>query len=83
MLADAGVVGVKTGTLGDSWNLLTAKDLTVHDTTVRMYAAVLGQVDDEQRLSETRALFAQVEAALAAQQPAVAKDAVVGTVTTL
>lgn len=83
MLADAGVVGVKTGTLGDSWNLLTAKDITVDDTTVRMYAAVLGQADDEQRLSETRALFAQVEASLTSQQPAVAKDAVIGTVTTL
>ncbi|WP_050722200.1 D-alanyl-D-alanine carboxypeptidase family protein [Microbacterium sp. GCS4] len=83
MLADAGVVGVKTGTLGDSWNLLTAKDIVVDDTTVRMYAAVLGQVDDEQRLSETRALFAQVEASLAAQEPAVEKDAVIGTVTTL
>jgi serine-type D-Ala-D-Ala carboxypeptidase (penicillin-binding protein 5/6) len=83
MLADAGVVGVKTGTLGDSWNLLTAKDITVDDTTVRMYAAVLGQIDDEQRLSETRALFAQVEASLTAQQPAVTKDAVIGTVTTL
>ncbi|MFJ4223107.1 D-alanyl-D-alanine carboxypeptidase family protein [Microbacterium sp. NPDC089695] len=83
MLADAGVVGVKTGTLGDSWNLLTAKDIMVDDTTVRMYAAVLGQVDDEQRLAETRALFAQVEAALTATQPAVAEDAVIGSVTTL
>ena len=83
MLADAGVVGVKTGTLGESWNLLTAKDITVDDTTVHLYAAVLGQADDEQRLSETRALFAQVEAALTAQEPAVPKGTVVGTVTTL
>ncbi|WP_144874876.1 D-alanyl-D-alanine carboxypeptidase family protein [Microbacterium sp. 1.5R] len=83
MLADAGVVGVKTGTLGDSWNLLTAKDIEIDDTTVRVFAAVLGQTDDEQRLSETRALFAQVESALSAQEPAVPKGTVVGTVTTL
>lgn len=83
MLADAGVIGVKTGTLGDSWNLLTAKDITLDDTTVRLYAAVLGQADDEQRLAQTRSLFAQVETALAEQPPAVAKGTVVGTVTTL
>lgn len=83
MLADAGVVGVKTGTLGDSWNLLTAKDITVDDTTVRLYAAVLGQADDAQRLTQTRSLFTQVETALAAQAPAVAKGTVVGTVSTL
>lgn len=83
MLADAGVVGVKTGTLGDSWNLLTAKDVLVEDTTVHVYAAVLGQVDDESRLSETRALLAQVEASLTAQQPAASKGTVVGSVTTL
>ena len=83
MLADAGVVGVKTGTLGDSWNLLTAKDITVDDTTVRLYAAVLGQPDDKQRLAQTRSLFAQVETALAEQEPAVAEGTVVGQVSTL
>ena len=74
---------MKTGTLGDSWNLLTAKDITVDDTTVRVYAAVLGQADDDQRLAQTRSLFTQVETALAEQAPAVAKGTVVGTVTTL
>ena len=82
MLADAGVVGVKTGTLGDSWNLLTAKDITVDDVTVHLYAAVLTQPGDEERLAETRSLFAQVETALAEQAPALAKGTVVGTVTT-
>ena len=82
-LADAGVVGVKTGTLGDSWNLLTAKDVTIDDTTVRLYAAVLGQQDDEQRLAETRALFAQVETALQTQEPVVAEGTPLGTVTTM
>ncbi|WP_258184311.1 D-alanyl-D-alanine carboxypeptidase family protein [Microbacterium foliorum] len=82
MLADPGVVGVKTGTLGDSWNLLTAKVITLDDTTVRLYASVLGQADDAQRLTETRSLFAQVETALEQLPPAVAAGTVVGTVTT-
>ncbi|MCI1018787.1 D-alanyl-D-alanine carboxypeptidase [Microbacterium sp. C5A9] len=83
MLADAGVVGVKTGTLGDSWNLLTAKDITVDDTTVHVFASVLGQIDDEQRLAETRALLAQVETALDSQEPVLVKGTVVGTVSTI
>mgnify|MGYP002039999835 FL=1 len=82
MLADPGVVGVKTGTLGDSWNLLTAKVITIDDTTVHLYASVLGQADDEQRLAQTRSLFSQVETALEQQAPAVAAGTVVGTVTT-
>ncbi|WP_407359785.1 D-alanyl-D-alanine carboxypeptidase [Microbacterium sp. LBN7] len=82
MLVDPGVVGIKTGSLV-GWNLLTAKDLAVGDTTVRLYAAVLNQADDEQRLAATRALFAETEAALQAQAPAVEKGTVVGEVTTL
>ncbi|MBO0981564.1 D-alanyl-D-alanine carboxypeptidase family protein [Microbacterium sp. SD291] len=83
MLADAGVVGVKTGTLEESWNLLTAKDVTIGDSTVRLYAAVLGQADDEQRLEATRSLFSQIEAELREQPPAVPKDTVIGTVETM
>ncbi len=83
MLADPGVVGIKTGTLDDSWNLLTAKDVTIGDSTVRLYAAVLGQADDEQRLAATRSLFDQVEAELTTQPPAVAKGTIAGTVETL
>ncbi|WP_435747823.1 D-alanyl-D-alanine carboxypeptidase family protein [Microbacterium sp. PMB16] len=82
MLADPGVVGIKTGTLV-GWNLLTAKDVVVGDTTVHLYAAVLDQGDDAQRLAATRALFAETEAALQAQGPAVAEGTVVGEVTTL
>lgn len=82
MLADPGVVGIKTGTLV-GWNLLTAKDIAVGDTTVHLFAAVLDQADDEQRLATTRALFAETEAALTAQAPAVAKGTVVGEVTTV
>lgn len=82
MLVDPGVVGIKTGTLV-GWNLLTAKDVAVGDTTVHLFAAVLDQADDEQRLAATRALFAETEAALSAQAPAVAKGTVVGEVTTV
>lgn len=82
MLADPGVVGIKTGTLV-GWNLLTAKDVAVGDTTVHLFAAVLDQADDEQRLAATRSLFAETEAALTAQAPAVAQGTVVGEVTTL
>jgi D-alanyl-D-alanine carboxypeptidase (penicillin-binding protein 5/6) len=82
MLADPGVVGIKTGTLV-GWNLLTAKDVTVGDTTVKLYAAALNQAGDDERLALTRSLFAETEAALQAQGPAVAAGTVVGRVTTL
>jgi D-alanyl-D-alanine carboxypeptidase (penicillin-binding protein 5/6) len=82
MLVDPGVVGIKTGSLV-GWNLLTAKELAIGDTTVHLYAAVLNQADDEQRLAATRALFAETEAALQTQAPAVEKGTVVGEVTTL
>lgn len=83
MMADPGVVGVKTGTLHESWNLLTAKNVNVGSTTVRLYASVLTQADDDMRLEATRSLFAQVEAELQAQAPAVPSGTVVGTVETL
>lgn len=82
MLADPGVVGIKTGTLV-GWNLLTAKDVEVGDTTVRLFAAVLDQADDESRLAATRALFSQAEAELQTEDPAVAAGTVVGRVTTV
>lgn len=81
MLEDAGVVGVKTGTL-THWNLLTAKDVTVGDTTVRLFAAVLGQENNADRLAITRELFADVEADLAAQPVSLPKGTVVGKVST-
>jgi D-alanyl-D-alanine carboxypeptidase (penicillin-binding protein 5/6) len=49
---------------------------------VRLYAAVLGQADDDQRLAVTRSLFAEVEAALQSQGPAVPAGTVVGRVET-
>ncbi len=81
MLADPGVVGIKTGTLV-GWNLLTAKDLTIGDTTVHLFAAALNQAGDDERLALTRSLFAETEAALEAQEAAVAKGTIVGQVTT-
>lgn len=81
MLADPGVVGIKTGTLV-GWNLLTAKDVVVGETTVHLYAAVLDQQDNDQRLATTRSLFAEMEAALLAQGPVVTQGTVVGQVQT-
>ena len=82
MLSDPGVVGIKTGTLV-GWSLLTAKDVTIGDTTLHLYASVLNQADNDERLAVTRSLFSQVEAALDALQPAVAAGTVVGEVTSL
>ena len=81
MLDDPGVIGIKTGTLS-GWNLLSAKDVEVDGTTVRLFAAVLGQDSDDNRLSATRSLFSQVEEQLAAQETTVAAGTVVGTVRT-
>ncbi|WP_194410280.1 D-alanyl-D-alanine carboxypeptidase family protein [Microbacterium cremeum] len=81
LLADAGVVGIKTGTL-DSWNLLSAKDVVIGDTTVRLYASVLGQPDDAARLEASRALYAGLEQELQLK-PSVAAGTVTGRVDTL
>jgi D-alanyl-D-alanine carboxypeptidase (penicillin-binding protein 5/6) len=81
LLADPGVVGLKTGTL-DAWNLLSAKDVTVGDTTVRLYASVLGQPDDASRLAASRAIYAQLEQELQLK-PSVTASTVAGVVETL
>ncbi len=65
LLADPGVVGIKTGTL-DGSNLLSAKDIVVGDRTVRVYAVVLSQADDEARFVASRALYDAVAAQLTA-----------------
>ncbi|WP_456285317.1 hypothetical protein M1D46_08780 [Microbacterium sp. JZ70] len=65
LLADPGVVGIKTGTLEGS-SLLSAKDVPDGDgETTRVYAVVLGQPDDDARFTASRELYAQVEASLA------------------
>ncbi len=81
LLGDPGVVGVKTGTL-DAWNLLTAKDITVAGTTVRAYAAVLGQPGPDTRNQATRDLFTRLEEELQ-PSPSVTAGTVVGKVETL
>ncbi|MDR2997568.1 MAG: D-alanyl-D-alanine carboxypeptidase [Microbacterium sp.] len=84
MLAeDAGVVGIKTGTLGDDWNLVTAKDVKVGDSTVRLFAVTLGQGSNNKRVEANRALYAQVEKTLADQPVTVPKGTVVGTIDTV
>ncbi|WP_206535723.1 D-alanyl-D-alanine carboxypeptidase [Microbacterium sp. 4R-513] len=80
LLADAGVIGVKTGSL-DDFNLLAAKNITVGDTPVRLYASVLGQPDDAGRVEATRALFTQLETELQVE-PSVNVGTTVGTVDT-
>lgn len=80
LLADPGVVGLKTGTL-DRYTLLAAKDATIGDTTVRLYAAVLGQPNAKTRFAATRDLFAQLESEVQLI-PAVTAGTTAGRVTT-
>ena len=82
LLADPGFIGVKTGTLDGGYNVLSAKEVAVGDTTVRLYAAVLGQESNDARLAASRALYTEVEAALQAQGPAMQAGTVVGEVST-
>lgn len=81
LLVDPGVIGVKTGSL-DTWNLLAAKNVTVGETPVRLYASVLGQADDQARIDATRALFTQLEAELQTE-PSVTAGTTVGVIDTL
>lgn len=82
MLGEPGVLGIKTGMLAERYNVLLAKDITVGETTLRVYASVLGQPDGETRWATARSLFAETEAQL---QPttAVAEGTVLGTVSTV
>lgn len=80
LLGDPGVVGVKTGTL-DAYNLLSAKDVPIGDTTVRLYAAVLGQPDSATRDAAMRALYSSVESELLLR-PSVTAGTTVGIVET-
>ncbi len=81
LLADPGVVGIKTGTL-DAWNLLSAKDLTVGDVTVRTYAAVLGQPGPDARDQASRDLYARLAEEIQVRT-SVPAGTVVGRVSTL
>ncbi|WP_309067965.1 D-alanyl-D-alanine carboxypeptidase [Microbacterium sp.] len=85
LLGEPGVVGIKTGTLlegmQEQWNLLTARDVTLGQTTVRVYSAVLGQPNEELRETVSRDLLDQVEKSLQ-PGPSVAAGTTVATVTT-
>ncbi len=80
LLADPGVVGLKTGTL-DKYTLLAAKDITVGDAPVRLFAAVLDQPNAKTRFAATRDLFAQLESEVQLV-PAVTAGTTAGRVTT-
>ena len=80
LLADPGIVGIKTGSL-DAWTLLSAKDVVVGDTTVRVYASVLGQPDNDARIAASRQLYADVELGLQ-PTPSVPAGTVTGRVST-
>ncbi|KJL22023.1 D-alanyl-D-alanine endopeptidase [Microbacterium azadirachtae] len=86
LIDDAGIVGIKTGTIGDGddtrYNLLSAKDVADGTTTVRIFVAALGQSSDQGRVDVSRALYADVEAALKNQPQTVTKGATLGTVDT-
>ncbi|GGH48669.1 D-alanyl-D-alanine carboxypeptidase [Microbacterium album] len=68
LLEQPGVVGIKTGALWNSWmaawNLVTAKNVTIGQTTVTTYVAVLGQPDAESRDRVSETLLREVEASL-------------------
>lgn len=82
LLEDPSVLGVKTGGLWEWYNLLSAKEVTVDDTTVRLYAAVLGQPTDELRDGESARLLDELAAEVSV--PAVlAEGTVAGTVSTV
>lgn len=81
LLGDNGVVGIKTGGLIGSYNLLAARDVQVGDTLLRVYAVALDQPTAELRGTATAALLDQVEAQVATPTT-LAAGATVGTVTT-
>lgn len=60
LLGDDGVVGIKTGGLIGSYNLLAAREVTVGETVVRVYAAVLDQPTEALRGTATDELLQQV-----------------------
>jgi len=86
LIDDAGIIGIKTGTIGDGddtrYNLLSAKDVSDSDTVVRIYVAALGQDSDQGRVDASRALYAGIEAALKDQPQTVDKGTTLGTVDT-
>jgi len=81
LLADPAVVGVKTGSLFGSFNLVAAQDAMFDGTRVRAYAVALGQPDDDTRHAATAALLERTLAEVAAS-PALPGGTLAGTATT-
>lgn len=81
LLSDPTVTGVKTGGLWGYYNLVAAREVAVGDTTVRVYATVLGQPTDALRDGETARLLEAVSAEVA-QPAALPAVTVAGVVTT-
>ncbi len=81
LLADAGVVGIKTGSLS-AYSLLVAKDVTIDGVTVRLYAAALEQTSHANRDAAARALLTELQADVVAS-PALTSGTTVATVTTV
>lgn len=81
LLADPGVIGLKTGSLSGAYNLLAAKETTVGGETVRVTATALGQPSDALRDSETARLLDQVIAEVS-QPQILPAGTVAGVVTT-
>lgn len=83
LVGEDGILGIKTGTLidPDRYSLLSAKEITVDEVPVRLYASVTGQGSDEARNDLTRALYEQLEVELQTE-PSVPVDTVAGEVTT-
>ncbi|MGW9112651.1 D-alanyl-D-alanine carboxypeptidase family protein [Microbacterium sp. NPDC055683] len=85
LIGDEGVIGLKTGSLWSTgteyFNLLAAKDVTIGQTTVTLYSAVLGQPDEDSREIVSRTLLDQLEEGMQ-QVTAVDAGAAVARITT-
>jgi D-alanyl-D-alanine carboxypeptidase (penicillin-binding protein 5/6) len=81
LLGADGVVGIKTGGLLGYYNLLAAADVEAGDTTVRIYAVVLGQPTEALRASRTQRLLDQLADEATGTQT-LASGTVVATATT-
>jgi serine-type D-Ala-D-Ala carboxypeptidase (penicillin-binding protein 5/6) len=82
LLGTDGVIGVKTGSYGEYYNLIAARTATVGDRDVTLYASVTGQPTDELRVEEAADLLDQV-AADAATPSTLEAGTIVANVTTV
>lgn len=81
LLGDPGVVGVKTGSLWDVFNLLAAKKVTINGAELLLSVSTLAQPSDEERNTVSRDLLAQLEKELLLS-PVIPAGTQLGTVST-